>query len=102
MVSTICRSSPVGTGLSVTTTRSGMLSPTKLLLLASATMMSSLLPTTAFGQTQAVAKPPVSPEVLAVHRLAKRPVAKSAATTDAAVSVAGSSFGSNRNKGSEP
>jgi len=99
MVSTIRRSSPLGTGLSVTTTRSGMLSPTKLLLLASATMMSSLLPTTAFGQTQVVAKPPVSQEVMAVHRLAKRPVAKSAATTDAAVSVAGSSSGFNSEQG---
>jgi hypothetical protein len=99
MVCRIRRSSPVGTGLSVTTTRSGMLSPTKLLLLASATMMSSLLPATAFGQTQVVAKPPVSPEVLAVHRLAKRPVAKSAATTDAAVSVAGSSSGFNSEQG---
>jgi hypothetical protein len=71
--------------------------------MASATMMmSSLVPSTAFAQAVVAAKPPVSPEAMAVHRLAKRPVAKSAVTTDAAVSAAGTSTGFNSEQGPGP
>ena len=70
--------------------------------MASATMMSSLVPSTGFAQNTVAAKPPVSPEVMAVHLLAKRPTATPLATTDAAVSVAGSSSGFNSEQGPGP
>jgi hypothetical protein len=76
-----------------------MLSSTKLFILASATMMSSLLPSTILAQTPKAAKPPVSPEVLAVHSLAKRPVATSPATPPAATSGSGASTGFNSEQG---
>jgi hypothetical protein len=79
-----------------------MFSSTKLLILASAAVMSGLVPSTSLAQSTVVAKPPVSPEAMAVHRLAKRPAAKSAATTDAAVSVAGTSSGFNSEQGPGP
>jgi hypothetical protein len=79
-----------------------MFSSTKLLILASAAVMSGLAPSTSLAQSTVVAKPPVSPEAMAVHRLAKRPAAKSAATTDAAVSVAGTSSGFNSEQGPGP
>jgi hypothetical protein len=59
--------------------RSRIYSSTKLFILASATMMSSVLPTTVSAQNVVVARPPVSPEAMAVHVLAKRPVATSVA-----------------------
>jgi hypothetical protein len=55
--------------------RSRIYSSTKLFILASATMMSSILPSTVFAQKVVATKPPVSPEAMAVHVLAKRPVA---------------------------
>jgi hypothetical protein len=59
--------------------RSRIYSSTKLFILASATMMSSVLPPTVSAQKVVEARPPVSPEAMAVHVLAKRPVAKSVA-----------------------
>jgi hypothetical protein len=50
--------------------------------MASATVMSRLVPSAAFGLAAVPARPPTSPEARAVHLLAKCPVAKSKATTD--------------------
>ena len=75
MVPVFSGSFPFGRDLKVTALRSRIFSSTKLFIMASATMvMSSLVPSNAFAQT-AAAKPPVSPEALAVHSQAKRPVA---------------------------
>jgi hypothetical protein len=71
--------------------------------LASAAMMSGLVPSTAFAQKTVTAKPPVSPEVVAQHAAAKRPVATSAAaTTASATSVAGNTTGFNSAQGFGP
>ena len=79
---------PFGSDLNVSALRSRLFSSSKLLILASATMMSGLVPSTAFAQKTVAAKPPVSPEMLAVHSKAKRPVATTPATTPATTSVA--------------
>jgi len=90
MISTLRGSSPSGKDLNVTAVRSRIFSSTKLFVMASATAMCSLVPSAAFGQAAVAARPsaafgqaavaarpPVSPEVMALHLLAKRPVAKS-------------------------
>ena len=79
MVPAFRGSSPSGRDLNVIALRSRICSSSKLFILASATMMSSLLPSTVFAQNVVAAKPPLSPEAMALHLLAKRPVAKSAA-----------------------
>src|SRR5277367_6711151 len=89
MVSALRRSSPSGKGLNLTAVRSRLFSSTKLFALASATLISSLAPSAAFGQAAVTARPPVSPEAMAVHLRAKRPVAKSTAPADAAGSSSG-------------
>jgi hypothetical protein len=80
-----------------------MPSPTTLFILASATMMSSLIPSTVLAQKTVVAKPPVSPEMLAVHAAVKRPVptapATPPATTPANTSGATTSPGFNSEQG---
>jgi len=86
---------PFGSDLSVSALRSRLFSSSKLLILASATMMSGLVPSTAFAQKTVAAKPPVSPEMLAVHSKAKRPVA----TTPATTSGTGASTGFNSEQG---
>ncbi len=82
--------------------RSHLSSCTKIFIMASAVITSSLVTTTGFAQSAVAAKPPVSPELMAVHRLAKRPTAKTSATTDAAVSLAGTSSGFNAEQGPGP
>jgi hypothetical protein len=86
MVPALRRSLLIGKGLNATAMRSRITSSTKLFIVAGATMMSSLIPAAAFGQTQVVSKPPVSPEARALHRLVKRPAAKSTAPVDVAES----------------
>ena len=90
---------PFGSDLSVSALRSRLFSSSKLLILASATMMSGLVPSTAFAQKTVAAKPPVSPEMLAVHSKAQRPVATTPATTPATTSVAATSPGFNSEQG---
>ena len=90
---------PFGSDLSVSALRSRLFSSSKLLILASATMMSGLVPSTAFAQKTVAAKPPVSPEMLAVHSKAKRPVATTPATTPATTSGTGASTGFNSEQG---
>ena len=87
MISALRGSSPSGKGLNVTAVRSRIFSSTKLFILANATVMGSLVPSAAFGLAAVPARPPISPEARAVHLLAKRPVAKSKATTDAAATA---------------
>ena len=89
MISALRGSSPSGKGLNVTAVRSRIFSSTKLFVMASATVMSSLVPSAAFGQAAVAARPPISPEAMAVHLLAKRPVAKSAAPENVAESSSG-------------
>ena len=102
MIPTPRRSSALGNDLNVTALQSRIFSSTKVFVMASAAVMSSLVPSTVFAQTTVVPKPPVSSEAMAVHRLAKRPLAKSVVTTDAAVSVAGISSGFNSEQGPGP
>jgi hypothetical protein len=89
MVRAFGGSSPYGRDLDVIALRSRVYSSTKLFILVSATMMSSLLPSTIFAQNVVVATPPVSPEAMALHRLVKRPVATSTAPADVAESSSG-------------
>jgi hypothetical protein len=89
MISALRGSSPSGKDLHVTAVRSRIFSSTKLFVMASATVMSSLVPSAAFGQAAVAARPPVSPEAMAVHLRAKRSVAKSAAPADVAESSSG-------------
>ncbi len=72
-------SAPYGRDLNVTHLRSRIYSFTKLFILASATMLSSVSPLTVSAQNAVIARPPVSPEAMALHVLAKRLVAKSVA-----------------------
>jgi hypothetical protein len=65
----------------VSALRSRMFSSAKLLILAGATVMSGLAPSTSLAQST-VAQPSLSPEAIALHRLVKRPVAKSTDTVD--------------------
>jgi hypothetical protein len=68
-------SSPCGRDLNVIALRSRIYSSAKLIILASTTM-SCLLPSTVFAQNVVAARPPLSPEAMALHLLAKRSVAK--------------------------
>jgi hypothetical protein len=79
-----------------------MLYSKKLFILASVTMMSSLLASTTLAQTPKAAKPPVSPEMVAVHSTAKRPLATPPATTNAPAPVTGTSPGFNSEQGPGP
>jgi len=88
MVRAFRGSSPCGRDLDVIALRSRIYSSTKLFILISATMMSSLSPSTILAQNVVAARLPVSPEAMAVHRLAKRPMAK-AVTIDVAESSSG-------------
>ena len=89
MIFALRGSSPSGKDLHVIAVRSRIFSSTKLFIMASATVMSSLVPSAAFGQVAVAARPPVSPEAMAVHLRAKRSVAKSAAPADVAESSSG-------------
>ena len=89
MVRAFRGSSPCGRDLDVIALRSRIYSSTKLFILISATMMSSLSPSTILAQNVLAARPPMSPEAMALHRLAKRPVAKSTASVDLAESSSG-------------
>src|ERR1700722_19573427 len=89
MIFALRGSSPSGKDLHVTAVRSRIFSSTKLFVMASATVMSSLAPLAAFGQAAVAARPPVSPEAMAVHLRAKRSVAKSAPPADVAESSSG-------------
>ena len=89
MISAVRGSSPSGKDLYVTAVRSRIFSSIKLFVMASATVMSSLVPLAAFGQAAVAARPPVSPEAMAVHLRAKRSVAKSAPPADVAESSSG-------------
>jgi hypothetical protein len=57
------------------------------------------MPSTVLAQKTLAAKPPVSPEVMAVHSKAKRPVATTPATTPATTSGTGASTGFNSEQG---
>jgi hypothetical protein len=87
VISALRGSSPSGKDLNVAAVRSRILSSTKPFVMARATVMSRLVPSAAFGLAAVPARPPISPEARAVHLLAKRPVAKSKATTDAAATA---------------
>jgi hypothetical protein len=89
MIFALRGTSPSGKDLHVTAVRSRIFSSTKLFVMASATVMSSLVPLAAFGQAAVAARPPVSPEAMAVHVRAKRSVAKSTAPADVAESSSG-------------
>lgn len=103
MVPAFRGSSPLGGNLNVTALRSRIFTSTKLFIMASATMMmSSLVPSTAFAQAVVAAKPPVSPEAMAVHRLAKRSVATPAANIEPAATAAGFSSSFNSEQGPGP
>jgi hypothetical protein len=86
----------------VTALRPRLFSTTKVFIMASAAVMSSLIPSTVLAQNTLAAKPPVLPEVMAVHSLAKRPTPTPLASTGAAVSVAGTSSGFNSEQGPGP
>lgn len=87
----------------MTALRSRIFTSTKLFIMASATMMmSSLVPSTAFAQAVVAATPPVSPEAMAVHRLAKRSVATPAANIEPAATAAGFSSSFNSEQGPGP
>jgi len=102
MIPAFRTSVPLGRELNVTALRPRLFSTTKVFIMASAAVMSSLIPSTVLAQRTLAAKPPVSPEVMAVHSLAKRPMPTPLATTDAAVSVAGTSSGFNSEQGPGP
>ena len=61
MISALRGSSPSGKDLNVTAVRSRIFSSTKLFVMASATVMSSLVPSAAFGQAAVAARPPDIP-----------------------------------------
>jgi hypothetical protein len=89
MLPALRRSFPLGNELNVSALRSRMFSSAKLLILASAAVMSGLAPSTSLAQSTVTAKPSLSPEAMALHRLVKRPVAKSTAPVDVAESSSG-------------
>ena len=89
MLPALRRSFPLGNELNVSALRSRMFSSAKLLILASAAVMSGLAPSTSLAQSTVAAKPSLSPEAMALHRLVKRPVAKSTAPVDVAESSSG-------------
>src|SRR5277367_2978384 len=80
---------PLERELNVTALRPRLFSTTKVFIIASVAVMSSLIPSTVLAQKTVAAKPPVSPEVLAVHSKAKRPVATPPATTSGTVASTG-------------
>ncbi|MGB8988014.1 MAG: hypothetical protein WCC37_15545 [Candidatus Sulfotelmatobacter sp.] len=82
MLPAVRKSFPLGNELNVSALRSRMFSSAKLLILASAAVMSGLAPSTSLAQSTVAAQPSLSPEVIALHRLVKRPVAKSTETVD--------------------
>jgi hypothetical protein len=102
MVPAIRSSFPLGSDLNVSALRSRIFSSPKLLILASATMMSGLVPLTVFAQKAVAAKPPVSPAMVAVHSKAKRPLATPPTTPPATPSGAGTSTGFNSEQGPGP
>ena len=89
MLSALRRSFPLGNELNVSALRSRMFPSAKLLILASAAVMSGLAPSTSLAQSTVAAKPSLSPQTMALHRLVKRPVAKSTAPVDVAESSSG-------------
>ena len=99
MIPALRTSVPLGKELNVTALRPRLFSTTKVFILASAAVMSSLIPSTVLAQKTLAAKPPVSPEVMAVHSKAKRPVATTPATTPATTSGTGASTGFNSEQG---
>ena len=99
MIPAFRTSVPLGKELNVTALRPRLFSTTKVFILASAAVMSSLIPSTVLAQKTLAAKPPVSPEMLAVHSKAKRPVATTPATTPATTSGTGASTGFNSEQG---
>jgi hypothetical protein len=99
MIPAFRTSVPLGKELNVTALRPRLFSTTKVFILASAAVMSSLIPSTVLAQKTLAAKPPVSPEVMAVHSKAKRPVATTPATTPATTSGTGASTGFNSEQG---
>jgi hypothetical protein len=99
MIPAFRMSVPLGKELNVTALRPRLFSTTKVFILASAAVMSSLIPSTVLAQKTLAAKPPVSPEVMAVHSKAKRPVATTPATTPATTSGTGASTGFNSEQG---
>lgn len=101
MVPAFRRSFSLGKHLNVTTPRSQIFSSSAKLM-ASAAVLSTLISSAVLAQSTVQAKPPVSPEVMAIHLLAKRPTAKSAVPTDAAASDAGTSSGFNSEQGPGP
>jgi hypothetical protein len=99
MIPAFRTSVPLGKELNVTALRPRLFSTTKVFILASAAVMSSLIPSTVLAQKTLAAKPPVSPEVMAVHSKAKRPVATTPATTPATTSGASTGFNSEQGFG---
>ena len=89
MLPALRRSFPLGNELNVSALRSRMFSSAKLLILASAAVMSGLAPSTSLAQSTVAAKPSLSSEATALHRLVKRPVAESTAPVDVAESPSG-------------
>ena len=89
MLPALRRSFPLGNELNVSALRSRMFSSAKLLILASAAVMSGLAPSTSLAQSTVAAKPSLSPETMALHRLVKRPVANLTAPVDVAESSSG-------------
>ena len=99
MIPALRTSVPLGKELNVTALRPRLFSTTKVFILASAAVMSSLIPSTVLAQKTLAAKPPVSPEVMAVHSKAKRPVATTPETTPATTSGASTGFNSEQGFG---
>ncbi|HXO36478.1 MAG TPA: hypothetical protein VN901_29390 [Candidatus Acidoferrales bacterium] len=89
MLPALRRSFPLGNELNVSALRSRMFSSAKLLILASAAVMSGLAPSTSLAQSTVAAKPSLSPQTMALHRLVKRPVANLTAPVDVAESSSG-------------
>ena len=89
MLPALRRSFPLGNDLNVSALRSRMFSSAKLLILASAAVMSGLAPSTSLAQSTVAAQPSLSPEATALHSLVKRPVAKPPETVDVAESSSG-------------
>ncbi|HWO29390.1 MAG TPA: hypothetical protein VNO32_11405, partial [Candidatus Acidoferrum sp.] len=89
MIPAFRTSVPLGKELNVTALRPRLFSTTKVFILASAAVMSSLIPSTVLAQNTLAAKPPVSSEAMAVHLLAKRPLAKLSGTIDVAAPPSG-------------
>jgi hypothetical protein len=89
MIPAFRTSVPLGKELNVTALRPRLFSTTKVFIMASAAVMSSLIPSTVLAQNTLAAKPPVSPEAMAVHLLAKRPLAKLSGTIDVAETPSG-------------